>query len=217
MIQGMRVIDWLLPVRCPACGVPGPAPCPDCEAAWPLAGPGIPDGLDRFVALGAHAGVARSAMHSWKYRFNRDGLAGVGRGLGIAVLDTGERVDVLTWVPCSAATLRRRGADPGAELATAAGAVLQLAPTALLQRRHSSGQTGRSREERAGQAGFAARRTIEGTVLIIDDVCTTGASLTAAATVLRAAGASRVVAAVVGRTPIHARADVRDVPVTNGR
>jgi len=70
----------------------------------------------------------------------------------------------------------------------------------LLRRRPGPAQTALDRAGRAATA-YDPRRRADGTVLLVDDVCTTGASVRAAAAALRAAGASGVAAAVVARTP----------------
>ncbi len=214
----MDVVDWLFPPTCPGCRVVGKALCPRCEARWPVPVAELPDGLDRLVALGSHEGVARSAIHAWKYGRSRDGLREIGRGLGLAVADAGERLNAVTWIPASRATHRRRGFDPAHDLAGAAATFLEPVPLRdLLVRGHRSGQTGRSREQRRRQARFDVREPLSGCVLVVDDVCTTGATLSEAARALRAAGATHIVGAVVTRTPLHVRAGVRDNAATQGR
>jgi predicted amidophosphoribosyltransferase len=103
-------------------------------------------------------------------------------------------------VPPALPRLRHRGFDPAGELATALAARLE-APLALcLERRGRSRQVGRRRAERIGHpprisaCGVAPR-----SALLVDDVLTTGATLTACAKALRAAGSSRVVAVTFAR------------------
>jgi len=98
--------------------------------------------------------------------------------------------------PC----LRRRGFDPAGELAAALAEALDAPLEPCLRRRGGRRQVGRSRAERVGHpprvhaAGTAPR-----SVTLVDDVLTTGSTLTACAKALRAAGAARVVAVTFAR------------------
>ena len=72
----------------------------------------------------------------------------------------------------------------------------------MLRRIGDDHQTGHSRAERIVTPGFVVRPSIRITgrrVLVVDDVVTTGATLQAAATVLRGAGAIRVEAVAAAR------------------
>lgn len=98
-------------------------------------------------------------------------------------------------VPAAAARQRRRGFDPAGELAAALAARLGTEPVACLARRGSGHQVGRRRAERIGHPPrIEPIAESPRSVLLIDDVLTTGATLTACAAALRAAGAKRVVA-----------------------
>jgi len=103
-------------------------------------------------------------------------------------------------VPPAPSRLRRRGFDPAGELAAALAERLDTPLEPCLVRRGGRRQVGRRRAERLGQppriqASSAAPRS----VLLIDDVLTTGATMSACAQALRAAGAARVVAVTFAR------------------
>lgn len=100
---------------------------------------------------------------------------------------------VVTWVPASRAGRRERGYDQGQLLARAVGRRAGW-PVAELLRRPTAARTqrGRSRDERLAGVAFTVRRPVAGPVLVLDDVTTTGASLSQAASALRRAGASEV-------------------------
>ncbi|SFT42200.1 Predicted amidophosphoribosyltransferases [Geodermatophilus amargosae] len=217
------LVDLVLPRTCAGCGVPGPALCRRCTAA--LASPREatprrpPPGLPPTVAAGAYAGPVRPAVAAFK-EHGRAELAGpLGAALALAVgvhavLLPGRPV-LLVPVPASRAALRARGRDCVRELAAVAVADLRAAgvdagSARLLTRagrvRDSAGLSVAQR--RANLAGtFAVRPgTLPAGALlvVVDDVVTSGATLSEAAAAL---GGTRrdhdtpVLAAVVAATP----------------
>ncbi len=89
-------------------------------------------------------------------------------------------------VPAAPARRRRRGFDPAGELAAALASRLGTEPVACLARRGSGHQVGRRRAERIGHPPqIEPIAESPRSVLLIDDVLTTGATLTACAAALR--------------------------------
>jgi predicted amidophosphoribosyltransferase len=98
-------------------------------------------------------------------------------------------------VPPARARRRRRGFDPAGELAAALAARLEVDVVACLARRGSGHQVGRRRAERIRHPPhIESIAPAPRSVLLIDDVLTTGATLTACAQALRAAGTKRIIA-----------------------
>jgi len=147
------------------------------------------EGLDATWALLAYEGPGRQLVQALKYRNRRAPLAVLGRAMAGQV---DERPEVVTWVPATPAHRRERGYDQAELLARRIGRDLAAPTRRLLRRGADRPQTGRTRAERLSGPTLCARRRAGGTVLVVDDVVTTGASLRAAAEVLRAAGAERV-------------------------
>lgn len=119
--------------------------------------------------------------------------------------------DAVTWVPLSRRRRARRGFDQAEVLARAAAPRLGVPPRSLLVRvrdtRAQARKTGPERR-RALRDAFAARGPVEGHVLLIDDVLTTGATASACAGALRRAGAARVDLLTAARSlggPVPAR------------
>jgi ComF family protein len=110
-------------------------------------------------------------------------------------------------VPLHPARLRARGFQPAGVLAQALSRRLGVAllPRLLARVRDTPSQTGRGRSDRqrnvAGCFEAAPAGVPPATVWLVDDVVTTGATLGEAARALRRAGARRVGAVCLARTP----------------
>ncbi len=113
---------------------------------------------------------------------------------------------VLVPIPLSRKRLRTRGYNQAAVLATALGGATGLVVDVdLMQRaRDTPTQTALTPEARAANVkdAFMAPALVEGTFVLVDDVCTTGATLASAATALVGAGAARVEAVTFARAPL---------------
>ncbi|MGQ0434422.1 MAG: ComF family protein [Microthrixaceae bacterium] len=120
---------------------------------------------------------------------------------GMATLAGFDDRTVVTWAPTGAARRRARGFDQAELLARAVARRCGL-PCALMLRRHvGPAQSGRTAAERHAHPGFVAVRRCPPKVLVVDDVVTTGSTLSAAARALRAAGSGTVIAVVMARSP----------------
>ena len=199
----------LLATTCPCCGARGPAPCVTCAAGLRRAPVlGVPPALDTCTALLAYEGVGRELVARLKYR-NARAAAGFLAGAMAALVDPGA-VDVVTWAPTTASRRRRRGFDQAALLARLVARRLGRPCRPLLTRPPGPPQTGRAAAARRLPLAFVARPPRRGTdegrrgarVLLVDDVVTTGATMTAAARALRAAGATDVHGLAAARTPL---------------
>lgn len=165
-----------------------------------------PPGLASCAALFPYEGVGRELVARLKYRNARSTVPWLAAGL--ADLGAARLAEVVTWVPTTGPRRRSRGFDQGRLLATAVARRLRLPCRPLLRRLGGSGQTGLSRAERlAGPKLEAALRGPCRSVLLVDDVVTTGATLSAAARALRGAGVEQVHAVVAARRPWLARRD----------
>ena len=204
----------LLPQRCLVCGAAGPQLCARCRAALPVLGPplcercGAPTAWPvrrcnecagrRLAFATARAAVAydepvRLLVAGWKE-------CGLRRLADEAASLVAERLAhpgnaVLTFVPPDGNRRLKRGYHPAERLAAALAAAWALPCEPLLTRRRpSTRQRGLSlRERRRNVAGaFRARAAPSARIVLVDDVYTSGATASAAASALRAAGARRV-------------------------
>ncbi|MEY2966126.1 MAG: hypothetical protein RLY50_176 [Actinomycetota bacterium] len=107
----------------------------------------------------------------------------------------------VTWAPTSDARRRSRGYDQAELIARHFAALTGLRHRRLLRRISRGHQTGSTRKERLDGPSFVARAVRTQTVVVVDDVMTTGATLHAAARALVVAGATEVVCLAVAHTP----------------
>lgn len=180
--------------RCYRCHNSGTrwATCLECTPVSPL--------------YAVHAAVRYESLAKdliWKLKFGRAKAAAseIAQLMALSLSRQDLRRVIVTHAPTATTRVRQRGYDQAALIARAFAARTGAVYVPLLARQNRSKQIGASRSERARQLRGAFRpvrtRYIKGaTILVIDDVVTTGATLEAAAAALMDAGAKRVVAAV---------------------
>jgi predicted amidophosphoribosyltransferase len=153
----------------------------------------------------SYRGPARELVARAKFRNQRVGLTWLARGMANLVCE--QAFDVITWAPANPSHVRRRGFDHGELLARALAKVVGGSAEPLLRRGRGASLTGQSAEQRHAGPPLRARPSdraypLHGaTVLIVDDVITTGATLATAAGRLRSLGAERVIAVAAAYTP----------------
>ena len=201
------LLDLLFPPKCPFCRRVQDAPgmCPDCEQALPWTDEdhglrALRGGLLCAAPLW-YEGPVREAIRRFKFHGGVSAAGPLGELIAQAAAErfSGE-FDVVTWVPVSAKRLRRRGYDQSRLLTENACKLWGVEPEALLRKvRDNPPQSGlESAEDRwkntedvyEAQGDPAGKR-----VLLIDDICSTGATLVSAAGTLLSAGAAGVVCA----------------------
>ncbi len=197
-------IRQIVPVAAPYCRTCGqtiPADadgCLHCRLRRPV--------YVRARALGAYDGVLRAAIHQFKYRDRPQLAAPLGVLLATCAhtnaADLNDlRFDALLPVPMHPIRRRLRGYNQSERLAQVVSAELSLPllSDALIRIRPTRPQVGLTGEARRTnlQGAFAVRgaEAVQGkTLLLIDDVVTTGSSLYECTVTLKAAGAKAVYA-----------------------
>jgi len=179
------------------CGEDGGALCRTCRRRTSPPPTTRVRGVGPVPALFAYEGHGARVVQALKYRDGRRLVGPLADELAARCVD---RPAAVTWVPTSPRRRRDRGFDQAELLARAVARRLEVPARALLRRRPGPAQTALDRAGRAAAAYDVVRRP-PGPVLLVDDVCTTGASVRAATAALRAAGAPDVRVAVVARTP----------------
>jgi predicted amidophosphoribosyltransferase len=128
------------------------------------------------------------------------GATAVVTELADAIAAIAPAADIVTWIPSTPAHRRGRGFDPSELLARAVARRRKLSVRRLVRRCDGDAQTDRDRQGRLVGPDFRPvgrhRGSVRPRVLLVDDVCTTGSTLRAAAAAVRQWGAGSVVAAV---------------------
>ena len=181
--------------------------CKECRTEAPL----CPNGkrklqfLDSFAAVWYYEGSIRKSLLRYKFYGRRSFAVSYGRLLAMELLQAfPDGFDVLTWIPVSPLRRLRRGYDQVELIAKAVGKELGIEPVSTLKKIRSnppqSGITGEA-QRKANVLGVYAVRPdadIRGkTVVLLDDILTTGATMGEAARMLRTAGAEIVYGAAV--------------------
>jgi len=208
------LLDLVFPRRCVVCGLDGESLCPDCDSSLSrLAGPmcercGAPTewpvercrecGGRRIAFARARAAVAyddgaKRFVGAWKERGQRS-LSALAAEIVDGVLARPTAYTV-TFVPADHGRLLERGHNPAQRLALELGSRWQLPVVTLLRRRFGiSRQRGLSLADRRRNVRgiFEPTAPAPSAVVLVDDVYTSGATVSAAASALRKAGARRV-------------------------
>ena len=171
--------------------------------------------FERAVAYGSYDGGLRDLIHLLKYQQVRPAAAVLGRMLAETI--TGVETTLLSGliavvsVPLHVRKRAQRGFNQSELIARAALKQLgrperfQMLIGVLVRRRETASQIGLTRHQRREnlRGAFAVadpQRLAKRNVLLVDDVFTTGTTVSECARVLRRAGANRVWVATVART-----------------
>lgn len=192
-----RIRPWLFPVTCLGCGT-GPAAL--CTACAPRQSDRIVETISgvRLVAAGSYDGVLQRAILAMK-RGERDYLDPFAALLAELVAPGAAIVPL----PTSRGRRDARGFDQAVELGRRVAARGGSACCDVLVKRGLA-QRGLGRRARlAAERRFAIKSgsALPALAVVVDDVCTTGATLADGIAALRAAGVAVVGAAVLARTP----------------
>lgn len=220
------VLDLLFPPRCVACHRPGAHLCADCLAALPtLSGPLCPvcalpveapgicprcaarrPSFTRVRSGYVYEGAVRRAVLAFKYNGRRALAAPLVDALSAVLPPPSPLPDALCAVPMHHLREQERGYNHAKLLADELGrcwGVRVLPGEALRRTQPTTRQVGLSYQARQSNvkgAFEAERRFVEGKVLVVvDDVCTTGATLDACAMALLRAGAAAVEGVTLAR------------------
>lgn len=195
-------LDLIFPPRCANCARVDTSWCDGCrtdlEAVPMMLHQRDVHALDGAAATGAHEGVLQTAVQALKYEGVRALAGPLAARLSRGFLAMGWAVDMAIPVPLHLTRLSERGYNQARLLAEklAQSHALAHAPDALTRTRNTISQVGLNRQERLENMvdAFEANTQIVAgcSILLVDDVLTTGATLTGCAQAARRAGAAAV-------------------------
>lgn len=213
-------IRTLFPASCVGCGAMDTWLCASCREDTPVplerrcpaclktlgTHTGCAHPLTELVASGAYRGtVLADAIQALKYQYIAALAEPLGERVAVALRAHGTAWTpaVIVPIPLHARRFRERGFNQAERIAKVAGTMLHIpVRTDLLRRRRKTHrQVGLERDERLRNLrdAFVVNGTLPAghTIILLDDVWTTGATLTAAADILHSGGAERVIGCVV--------------------
>ena len=221
-------LDWLYPPRCGGCGCPGSRWCEECQhttrkirapvcryCGCPLVGKEVCyhclEGRPLLTAIRSWAiymGPLQNSIRRLKYKGDLALGEALSRPLITMVSALNWSLDIISSIPISKTHHTKRGYNQSALLAypLALSSGIKYCPDVLTKTREVRSQVGLSREERYlnvsgafdGNPQFAMGKS----VLLVDDVITSGATLNACAQALLDAGARQVYGVTLARAEL---------------
>lgn len=194
-----RRVDFIRPPLCDRLGLPMPYDTGGIMIS--AAAAAHPPPFERARAVARYDGLMRDLIHDFKFRDTHDARRLFGRWLCQAAPELVASADIIIPVPLARSRLLARRFNQAQILATEVARMSgkTLLPLALRRTRATAHQIGLTRRERERNVAGAfavspgAISQIAGkSLLLIDDVMTTGATLSAATKALKKAGAARV-------------------------
>ena len=188
------ILNQLFPLRCLGCKVSGFKICSDCfqkikqEPLWLKL-----EGVKVWSAIHYKQALISKVMQAWKYKGDKK----LGDMFLLAVKYPNVQADLIVPVPLH----KRRWVERGFNQAEQVGAAVSICTGLKIS---NDLQRGRYTKQQAGLDGEARRKNLKEafiwkgpslhgrTILLVDDVVTTGSTLSACVEVLKEAGAKEV-------------------------
>jgi ComF family protein len=195
-----NLLDLLFPRCCAGCGRVDDGWCLHCQQeldAVPIENLHHGDSVE-IIATGIHKNKLQQAVHALKYENLPELCHPLGQRLIARLKNADWAIDLIVPIPMHPTRLKHRGYNQAQLLAevVATGLSIPHVPTAIERTTETISQVGLSAEERKKNVAntFSANVDIiaEKNILLVDDVCTTGETITACTHAALAAGANKI-------------------------
>lgn len=219
-------LDWIYPPMCGGCGNPGARWCPNCHSkteklrgpaclrcGQPLAAVRLcqrcsnsPPSFTSLKSWAQFSGPLRNAIHRLKYNGDIALGAILARPLIEMIESLDWTVDAVVPVPSGIARKRERGYNQAAIIGfpVALGCRIPFRPRWLAKTRDTLSQVGLTANERQenlrGAFNSQTKNVAGKSILVIDDVTTSGATMEACSSALKKAGAAGVFGLTLARS-----------------
>ncbi len=204
-----KLLDLLYPPKCVFCGriTETSKVCDKCRKDLPYAPAGASskgEFFSEYTAALKYEGKARESVLRFKFSDRSEYAEAYAPMLKEAAERDLPEFDIISWVPVSAKRLKKRGYDQAELLARETAKLMgrEAARTLVKTVDNAPQYTLRGKEKRAANVmdvyKVADGADVKGkTVLLIDDIITTGATLSECARTLLMAGAEKIICAVL--------------------
>ena len=228
--MGGTALDWLFPPACVGCKRPGFELCPECRQEIKLVEGRLcptcgiphldyancqlckqnPPAFDALRSWAVYEGVARQMIHALKYGHRLSVALPLGQYLANYFATLNWEVDMIVPVPISSRRQRERGYNQATAIARVfkRHTKLPLKVNALGRIKHTYSQvkvsTVKERMKNVQDVFWASPSKVKGKrILVIDDVCTSSATMRSCAAALKKVGAIKVYGLTVARAGFY--------------
>lgn len=193
-----RLIDAVYPRLCLGCGKEGDVLCITCDRAFKT---NVIKHNRQISLCDYHDPIFGRLLHVWKFGFDQRAgdllkilMDSHAKELNQWVRD--HEITAIMAIPSHGKRVRERGFDQAQELAEELSKIVQVPVIAPLERaRYTGHQSKLNKEQRLKQMSdnpFVMKDHVTGTILLVDDVITTGSTMEAAEVLLKTSGVDEV-------------------------
>lgn len=215
------ILKFLTPDSCVGCGLEGRSICADCsellsfpDQCYRCKKPSLggltcskcakKTAVSALWVVSGYSGLAKDLVVYMKYHPSASTASEIGDLMATRLPFLEKDQTIIAHIPTTASRRRERGFDQASVMTKQISKISGIRSAPILRRLTKSHQVGSGKKARLEHMheGFRTKNThlfAGKTVLLVDDVLTTGATLESSARTIKQAGAKKVVAVVFAR------------------